>query len=204
MALNPIFGLPPDNDNLALIAEKILDKTHTEAVKNILANLDNAGHRMTDKLYASINRIVTSRHQEGVIEAVIRMEEYGMFSDLKNVRYTAMPPPNGKAGHEWNMYRLVENSPNRRSGAFHLYQLPGYPKGVIPDTTNSKHIQRVASAISWSMARNPNRKRIGRTWQMGEYIKTAIEQSEEYITQAAMEIAEIVIKKYLSDAHTKN
>ena len=198
-----MFGLPPDNENLALIAEKILDVTHTKAVRNIMEKLQNAGHLMTNRLYSTISRMVEAKHQENIIEAVIRMEEYGMFSDVKTLRYTAMPPPNGDKGHEWNMYRMVESSQKRTAGPFRLYQLPGYPAGVLPDMSNPKHIQRVASAISHSIARNPNRKRVGRTWQMGEYIKTAIEESDEYITQAALEISEIMIRKYFSDAPLK-
>lgn len=106
MALNPMYGLPPDSPELYIAVEKILDRIYSTAIPKLRNELDRQGIRLTDNLYSSISKSVNKRYQEKVIEHVISMDLTGQFQDYRTTRYSGMPPFSKTDGTGWYDYAL--------------------------------------------------------------------------------------------------
>lgn len=91
MALNPMYSLLPDDPDLFLFADKILDNIHTRSVPVLKAELQKRDLMLTEKLLQGLSRSVARNYQEKVVEFVIEMDSHGQFQDYRTTRYSGRP-----------------------------------------------------------------------------------------------------------------
>jgi hypothetical protein len=206
MALNAMFGPIPEDERLAFVAEKILDRIFTEAMKLLWQNLDQKSLRNSDKLYNSIHKQLYAKKQDEIVEAVLGMDLSGVFHDMKTMKYTGRPPINSMGGQiKWNMEEMVRRGMpggGRKAGPYPYYAVPGY-KNVSQPTTEV-HIKRIAAAVAYSKVREPVVRRAGGPW-LSEVVKRKIlEPLSDELTNAAHEFINARTKEWWKDfAETK-
>lgn len=84
MSLNPLYSQIPENPNLVQLAEKILDRIHSNAVPVLKRQIEQRDIVLNGRLLMSLNRHIKAKYQEKVVEWVLEMEATGQFADAKS------------------------------------------------------------------------------------------------------------------------
>lgn len=146
MSLNPLYSQIPENPNLVQLAEKILDRIHSNAVPVLKRQIEQRDIVLNGRLLMSLNRHIKAKYQEKVVEWVLEMEATGQFADAKKLKFTGRP--NADAFMEAVM-KSVEKGSFKKKNFWPPTSIPGY-KGdaneVIARIGEAKAVQRIASA----------------------------------------------------------
>ncbi len=146
MSLNPLYSQIPENPNLVQLAEKILDRIHSNAVPVLKKQIEQRDIVLNGRLLMSLNRHIKAKYQEKVVEWVLEMEATGQFADAKKLKFTGRP--NSDAFMEAVM-KSIEKGSFKKKNFWPPTSIPGY-KGdaneVIARIGEAKAVQRIASA----------------------------------------------------------
>lgn len=147
-ALNPLYSQIPDNPNLVALAEKILDRIHSNAVPVLKRQIEQRGIVLTGKLLLSLNRHVKAKHQEQVVEWVLEMDATGQFADARKLKFIGRPNVDAFLAE---VQKGFEKGTHKNGSKLWWppRSIPGY-KGdaneVIARIGEAKALQRIASA----------------------------------------------------------
>lgn len=179
-SLNSLLSEIPENPNLVLLASKILDRIHSNAVPILKQELDRKGLVLTEKLKVGLNKTVKVMYQEKVVEFVLNMDQHGKFVDFKTLRYTGRPPVD-------EFVKGLEEA--LRKGKITLYKVPGYKPGVFP-ANREIAIKRVASAIVVRMGQRATiRRPSSRSDWFRKYFKEILGPMEDTLSNLATAVA---------------
>jgi hypothetical protein len=92
MALNPLYSEVPDNPDLVLFVEKVLDRVHSKAVPILRDELRKKDIVLTEKLSEGLSRTISRNYQASLLSWTIEMDIHGQFQDYKTQRYSGPPP----------------------------------------------------------------------------------------------------------------
>lgn len=199
-SLNPLYSQIPDNPNLVLLAEKILDRIHSNAVPILKRQIEQRDIVLTEKLLKSLNRHVHVKYQDKVVEWVLEMDTVGQFSDAKRLKYIGRP--NADDFLEW-VEKGFEKGTHRNKLWWTPQRIPGYKgeaSAVIARIGELKALKRIASATIVKMGQTATvtRPSTHKGWFKAyfEEIVSPMNRQLEVLAEAvAMKESEAIIKK---------
>lgn len=197
-----MYGLPPDEEELYLVVEKILDRIYSSAIPILRNELNRQGIRLTDNLYSSISKSVNKRYQEKVIEHVISMDLTGVFQDYRTTRYSGMPPFSNSEGTGWFDYALAgyqKNGGFKMGGVVPYSTLPAYALKSTEAT-----VRYISAGAIMNIKKNPTvTKPSARSNWFKVYFSQIINKSTDEITQWSAEFSAAKSAEIIADTLTE-
>lgn len=200
MSLNPLYSQIPENPNLVALAEKILDRIHSNAVPVLKRQIEQRDIVLNGRLLVSLNRHVKAKYQEKVVEFVLEMEATGQFADAKKLKFTGRP--NVDAFMEAVM-KSSEKGSFKKKNFWPPKSIPGY-KGdaneVIARIGEAKAIKRIASATIVKMGQQATVTRpVSHKGWFKTYFEEIVSPMNDQLAMlgeaVAMKESEAIIKK---------
>jgi hypothetical protein len=202
MSLNPLYSQIPENPNLVAMAEKILDRIHSNAVPVLKREIEKRGIVLNGKLLNSLSRHVNVKYQEAIVEMVLNMEATGKFAESKKLKFIGRP--NIDSFMEAAMKSVETGSIKKVEKNFWPPKsIPGY-KGdaneVIARIGEAKAVQRIVSATVIKMGQQATVTRpVSHVGWFKTYFEEIVYKMNDQLAllgeAVAMKESEAIIKK---------